>query len=443
MTLLRAMRQTFYHILIEKLSVVYGPLTEIDCLIILDRSKKTHPLHLEVSELAEAIARESRMSGVIDLRNDVLNNTHSVWRELSGNRTLIILANKIDERPSSGSIRNFRVEELKFDAARLRGVITDALEKWTIECQVRSSYSVPFIYGRQGLEGVIQYLENAVYKVELMEFCRSIGRGWVYNGVAITEMEIFEWILQFQSRGYVENAKAILRYLLQNGFVDKEDMVKELKWVITKWHKKIEGDVIICMTQEEGKSEKYISYFFRPAFKMVKLKEALEIAAKSKKRTRILCVDDVIGSGKTMRKALFEKNEYKNVMERLLQMDKIEIYVLSYFMSERGKREIGQWHRNIYTDAVFVVDDRHRAFTEVSEILAKKYRGHAFKTFCEEVGGDIYSKEHALGWENAQWCVVLEHSVPNQSLPIIHQEGNEMRTWMPLFVRDRTVRPAK
>jgi hypothetical protein len=140
-----------------------------------------------------------------------------------------------------------------------------------------------------------------------------------------------------------------------------------------------------------------------------------------------------------MLKYLFEHNpSCGRLLEAALRDRVATLTILASHADERGIAAIRRDKRGfggIDIKAATIIGDNRRVFDPLSVALADGARLVAFQEFCEELGTRL-NPGNPLGWANAQWCVVLDYSVPNGTLPILWASSAGV-DWHPLFGRSR------
>ena len=269
-------------------------------------------------------------------------------------------------------------------------------------------------------------------------FCYRISQGWRYDGKPVDGLRVLEWVNQFKPSGFVYEACEMLTYLKRCGFLT-EYQVKEHIVTLYKEHVRIIGKQPLTITlQPAGKSEPKLAYHIRTIARLFTLDEAIEQAKQRKKRpVEMVCFDDVIGSGQTMREYIFEQTD----LVKLFEQGIARLTVLISHADQNGINALCTDPRSsgaVSVKAGCLLDDRYRAFHKEGPVFSKASRVTEFQQYCEEIGEKI-NQGNPLGWNNAQWCIVTEYTVPNCSLPILFASGKRDFSWIPLFPRIRRV----
>ncbi len=274
-------------------------------------------------------------------------------------------------------------------------------------------------------------------------FCYNICRGWRYEGKPLDGRRVVEWVNQFKQADFVQEACEILSYLKRYGFLTEYQVTEDIASHYEALERTLGKRPITVTLQPAGKSEPKLAYRMRTKTRLLSMDKAIEEVKKRHSRSYpmdLVCFDDFIGSGQTMRDYLFEPkyNQFDQEITDLFKQGKAKLTVLVSHADEKGIKALETDPKGcgaITVKAAHVVSDEHRAFHPDSPIFSDKSRIAAFKKHCEEIGKKI-NPGNPLGWKNAQWCIVTEYTVPNCSLPILWASKRDF-PWIPLFPRKR------
>lgn len=278
---------------------------------------------------------------------------------------------------------------------------------------------------------------------ELELFYNRLSRSWTYRGSPIPASDIRTWVSQFAEAGFDDQAHQILVYLLQYGFVTETAIAEGIFGLYSKL-KDASGAVPISVSiQNPGKSEQKLAYLLRPFVLLTSLTEAVKNRKKDYPTENVdfFCFDDCVASGESLEKYLFNKkhNPLASELIQMFQNTRTRLNVITYHADQRGVDFIENHenaHGSVKVHAVRLLDKTHRAFSCSSRILRDENRRKAFKDFCLDIGNYL-SPGHPLGFEDGQWCVAYDYSIPDNSLPILYGSGSKKRPWRPLFERVR------
>lgn len=274
-------------------------------------------------------------------------------------------------------------------------------------------------------------------------FYNRLSHAWNYRGGILPLSTIQAWSSQFMKEGYGKEAHQILLYLLQYGFVTEKVIATELFRIYTMLKNNSKNSSIEVSIQKPGKSEQKLAYLLRPSVLLERLDEAIN----SKKANYfdddidLYCFDDCVGSGESVIKYLFdtEHNTHWAELKDFLRSGDIHLNVVVYHADQRGINCIEN-HPDacgeVKVHAARVLDETHQAFSEKSRIFKDKTRREAFKNFCLNIGMQL-NPLAPLGWEDGQLCIAYDYTIPDNSLPILYEQGNSRLPWKPLFERSR------
>lgn len=147
----------------------------------------------------------------------------------------------------------------------------------------------------------------------------------------------------------------------------------------------------------------------------------------------VIFVDDFIGTGGSFMDYI-DKNP---VAQSLL--GHTNVILLCGIMMDLGKRNLEK-HFSQTNLKIATGDIKYRAFETGHYVFGGYIRTKRIREFCYAYGEKLY-KNNALGYKNSQSLVIIEHSSPNNSLPIIWSD-NEIngRKWNPLVPRSYRIK---
>jgi hypothetical protein len=381
---------------------------------------------------------------IIDAERETLANINVFFQ----NKTLpdFIVVTNYDDDGSGYFV------QISYDLQENRDITKTAIEKLFQKLGREFEFLAPVRFTQGGFARLAvdfhlfkerQKLSNWNVPKAIEGFCYSICRGWRYEGKPLDGSRVLEWVNQFKQAHFVNEACEILSYLKRYGFLTEYRVTEDIANRYDELEK-ISGKKLITMTlQPAGKSEPKLAYRMQTKTRLLSLDKAIEEVNKRPCRSYpidLVCFDDFIGSGKTMRDYLFESkyNRFANEVISLFEQGKAKLTVLVSRADENGINALctdPRGHGAITVMAAQTVSDKHRAFHPDSPIFSDKFRMVAFEKYCKEIGEKI-NPGNPLGWNNAQWCIVTDDSVPNCSLPILWASKRDF-PWVPLFPRKR------
>jgi len=272
-------------------------------------------------------------------------------------------------------------------------------------------------------------------------FCHKVSQSWSYEGRKVDGDDVYKWIGQFRDHGLIREACELLVYLKREGFVTQRAIVENLRGLYQDHSEKLGYAPLVVSIQPLGKSEHLLTYPLKPYMNFISQEAVIAKACKANSVLNVVCIDDAIVSGSSLIGYLFDpkRNQYAPQLMQTLRERRMTITVIASHVDERGMLNIESDARGcgaISVKAAKVINETRRTFHPQSVILSGASHVDKLKTFCESIGRDIYPG-NPLGWNDAQWCIVLDYSVPNGTLPILFASSSQS-TWQPLFTRQRT-----
>ena len=144
----------------------------------------------------------------------------------------------------------------------------------------------------------------------------------------------------------------------------------------------------------------------------------------------LVLVDDFAGTGKSI------EDFYNNISPRLPSIH--SKYALTVAFLERAEKKLAA------LDIVTIGNKRLPAFSARGSVFGYPPRMKALREFCFKYGNMLFPEEsyklkhshiHPLGFLNTQGLIGFEHSIPNNTLPIIWADKMPTGNWIPLFPR--------
>jgi hypothetical protein len=295
--------------------------------------------------------------------------------------------------------------------------------------------------------GILNESENRDLEdpIVLEEFCLNISRSWIFDGVKVNTEDVYGWVQQFKKRGFVVEGCQLLLYLKREGFVTQNAVKGNLLRLYKEHVAKVDKNVTVITIQPLGKSESLFSYALSIEAKFKDLGDVLKMNNSPEDAIELVCFDDVIVSGGSVLKYLFntEYNPHSELLKKAFAKNAAHLTVIVSHADKYGITKIiddPRCNNSVSVKASFIVDDSRRIFSANSIVLTDKSNIKKFSEFCQEMGAKVTSSVPPLGWNGAEWCIVFDYSVPNGTIPVIWAGSNKNK-WAPLFHRKRT--PAK
>jgi hypothetical protein len=243
---------------------------------------------------------------------------------------------------------------------------------------------------------------------------------------AITEFDIISWLDNFER----EDWKKALIVLESFEYYSTLEIIKEFETSLIQLLKDFpNGNIYFIPIGRIGKSGSAMIYYLKktPSFakKRIKIIEKEEFNTLNDK-SNIILVDDFSGSGNTI-------IEFLQIIKPKLPKN-YNISALTVAYMQKAKLTLEKINCPIYGNL------RTSAFMKRGSVFGYYPRMRAIREFCFKYGNLIYpldnysnnkTKLHPLGYANSQVLIGFEHSIPNNSLPIIWADKN----WTPIFPR--------
>lgn len=151
----------------------------------------------------------------------------------------------------------------------------------------------------------------------------------------------------------------------------------------------------------------------------------------------LVLVDDYIGSGESVVTALSDDKVLKAEIRELAQ--KGCLYVFSAVVSDMGKENI----EKEIPGSVVLGDVYPKGFDPHKKIFGSYFKTKAVREMCYKYGKDLY-KKHPLGFMNCQGLVLMQHSSPNNAVPVLWSDNTyKGRKWQPLIPRSNTLKASR
>ena len=290
-------------------------------------------------------------------------------------------------------------------------------------------------------DGPATFDSNDEASVEL--FCHNISEGWQYEGKPVAGGDVHAWLKQLQSHGFIDEARYILAYLRREGFITETQIAEHLAEQYEKLVSLVGRDPIAVVIQPPGKSELKLAYRLKSRVTPIAMSKAMMQARQAGPGCPLglVCFDDFIGSGKSIRDCIFEPefNEFASELIKFFEKGSVKLTAIVSHADEKGIRAIcddPRSHGSVAVMAWRIIGASRRAFGSETMVFPSNAKLFKFRDFCQKVGEKIYPA-HPLGWVDCQWCIATDYTVPNCSLPILFQHGNKRMAWSALFPRRR------
>jgi hypothetical protein len=375
----------------------------------------------------------------------------------AGGRRLQDCVTKIgaDEYPEVLVIINFDDDAVEFprllyDPRGQSDLVSDALNLLFLRCGKQSSALARVRFEENGFDALrgFDLFDDPTSPdwsdSDILElYYHRISRLWTYRGYPVAAEKIRNWVSQFASAGFSEEAHHLLTYLQQYGFVTETSVVEGLVKQFLSVDTSGVSNVVAVSIQKPGKSEQKLAYRLKPFISLQPLAEALPLVrgGTPEEPTFLFCFDDCIGSGDSIESYLFDPahNPHREDLVLSFREGRARIFVVAFHADIRAVSRLeglSDAFQRLKVLPVRIVDDSHRAFSPRSRIFPDHSRRNEFMKFCHRIGEDLLPGS-PLGWNDCQWVIAYDYSIPDNSLPVLHGSSNVDRIWRPLFERAR------
>ena len=322
------------------------------------------------------------------------------------------------------------------------------------EIKNKKMQSVSFLSDSQieKIQIVVQRLENTLSELKIRNWLEQFEKAdWD------TAIEVLMNLEYFSSKRMMNEYNFGLKLIFQKItehekkideiLKNKPDLDKIARQVLKnkrKLRKEGKNDVYIHPIGELGKSGStmlyYVShtpYFKHTKFKILKNIDDLNVK-NSNNYLHLILLDDFSGSGDTIVKYM---NEYIKPQLLKNEVKHIKIYFLCIALMKKAKEAIKEQLSEFSFD--FIGTEKVAAFSNWGSPFGYRPKMLKVREFCYKYGSNLYTKveydkgvktetTYPLGYRNSQSLIVFEHSVPNNTIPIIWSVQN---SWKPLYPR--------
>ena len=150
----------------------------------------------------------------------------------------------------------------------------------------------------------------------------------------------------------------------------------------------------------------------------------------------VVYVDDFIGSGGSVVTALSSLDK-KNVRPEVLSdACSGRLYVVAAILMDNGYSKITK----DISGAVILGDSHYKGFDPHKKIFGSYFKTKAVREMCYKYGEQLY-KGCPLGYKNTQSLVLMQHSSPNNTVPVLWSDKQyQGRNWIPLVPRNNLLK---
>lgn len=257
----------------------------------------------------------------------------------------------------------------------------------------------------------------------------------------ITPYDVIRWLFNFEDED-VELAVQLLEHVI---FLRDDDVKGRLYEQISKLPK--DKTKHIVPLGKPGKSGAAISYWIHGLMKRNELREmafhsSIEdfISYRNSQEWKtqkdiVVYVDDFIGSGGSVVTAL--SLEEKIVRPEVLSdASSGRLYVIAAIVMDNGYSKISQ----DISGAIILGDLHCKGFDPHKKVFGSYFKTKVVREMCYKYGEQLY-KGCPLGYKNTQSLVLMQHSSPNNTIPVLWSDNQyQGRNWNPLVPRNNLLK---
>ena len=257
----------------------------------------------------------------------------------------------------------------------------------------------------------------------------------------ITPYDVIRWLFNFDDED-VELAVQLLEHVV---FLRDDDVKGRLYEQVMKLPK--DRTKHIVPLGKPGKSGAAISYWIHGLMKRNDLQSmnfhsSLEAFISYRNSVAwetlndvVVYVDDFIGSGGSVVEALsLDKKRVRP--EVLSDACTGRLYVVAAIVMDNGYSKITK----DISGAVILGDSHCKGFDPHKKIFGSYFKTKAVREMCYKYGEQLY-KGCPLGYKNTQSLVLMQHSSPNNTVPVLWSDNQyQGRIWTPLVPRNNLLK---
>ncbi|ELI6456059.1 hypothetical protein RRM46_002301 [Flavobacterium psychrophilum] len=252
----------------------------------------------------------------------------------------------------------------------------------------------------------------------------------------ISTLDIISWLYNFDKEDWNKALNLLLHfeyYTLKKVITEFDNQLNIIKQTVPN-----ERRIFLNSIGKIGKSGASMIYFAKKTnFFMNKNCQILDNSDFDKLNPDdlLILIDDFSGSGSTI------SNYYENI--KALIPNEINVLALTVAFTSKAQNHLDKINIPIFGNIRFPI------FQKRGSIFGYPPKALAMREFCFKYGDLLFSlknyenkktKLHPLGFENSQCLIGFEHSIPNNTLPIIwadkeYTKNSTKKFWQPIFPR--------
>ena len=258
----------------------------------------------------------------------------------------------------------------------------------------------------------------------------------------ITPYDVIRWLFNFDDED-VELAVQLLEHVI---FLRDDDVKGRLYDQIVKLPRDRKKHIVPL--GKPGKSGAAVSYWIHGLMKRNELRgmafhssfeDFISYRNSQKWETQndvVVYVDDFIGSGGSVVTALSSLDKKEVRPEVLSDAYSGRLYVVAAVVMDNGYSKITK----DISGAVILGDSHCKGFDPHKKVYGSYFKTKAVREMCYKYGEQLY-KGWPLGYENTQSLVLMQHSSPNNTIPVLWSDNQyQGRNWNPLVPRNNLLK---
>lgn len=283
-------------------------------------------------------------------------------------------------------------------------------------------------------------------KVTPQEVVELVKKWSFFKGQQINEDKVRAWLGQFYD---VQEQRAMYKILngihfysnkyIRNKLAEVHDLVVRgvIRTIGIRQQKR--GDILVSYLDSPGKSGATFANLYADEAQIytnnvIEKSKLAEMIQKKENLNAVVFIDDFVGTGHQASENLKTLND---TLREVVRDQELKIVFIAIIAVKEGweflNNNISNLEIHIETHYCECIDETARYFSDNSSIFTDiKDREYAKDVAARY--GKLLVKNNPLGFGNLGLGVVFEHSIPNDSLPILWAESSAPK-WTPLFKR--------
>jgi hypothetical protein len=267
-----------------------------------------------------------------------------------------------------------------------------------------------------------------------------LAAGVEYRGARLTEKALRQWLKQFPD-DLQAVALQLVRSVAKDYFIGARDYFLALDHLIHESGVPRDAAVSFCVWQHVGTSAPAVAHRLKNQAKWRRLPD-VDLRADPARwpdfpdapPDAFLLVDDVVGTGNTLRKLI--AGPASPVAELLRRFPRAQLRILVIAAFDEAIRlvraDLSEFRDRAALIPSRLLGRRDLCFSKESRILPNPAHRDRLAAFCRGNAGNRIrlGRSMRLGYQGLGAALVLHDTVPNFTLPLLWYESE---TWRPLF----------